>query len=102
MYRLLIVDDEPYTADGLYELIQESGFPDLEVHRCYDAEEAWSLARRMKFDIVLSDIRMPGISGLELQRKMKNRWPMCKFIFLTGLNNSEYVRQALLLSVLRS
>lgn len=95
MYRLLIVDDEPYTVDGLYELLQDSTMPELDLYKACSAEEALQWLLRVKIDIVLSDIRMPGMDGLQLRKKVKERWPLCKFIFLTGMNDAGYARQAL-------
>lgn len=95
MYRLLIVDDEPYTVDGLYEMLDEADLPDMDLYRAYTAEEALERLSGVRMDIVLSDIRMPGMDGLELQRVVRRRWPMCKFIFLTGLNDLDSVRQAM-------
>ncbi|WP_158299285.1 response regulator transcription factor [Paenibacillus antri] len=95
MYRLLIVDDEPYTVDGLYEFLQEADLPEIEMYKAYSAEEALQRLDRAKFDLVISDIRMPGMNGLQLQKKIKARWPACRVIFLTGINDADYVREAL-------
>jgi len=107
MYRLLIVDDEPYTVDGLYEMLQNEagGFgedamagarlPELDLYRAYSAIEAIDWLNRAKIDIVLSDIRMPGMDGLQLLKEIRARWPRCKVLFLTGMNGLPYVQQAL-------
>lgn len=95
MFRLLVVDDEMIIADGLYEVLQ--GLPDLEldVYKAYSGEEAVRLFDRTRFDIVLTDIRMPGISGLQLLDKIRERWPTCKVIFLTGHNEFSYIYSAI-------
>ncbi|HZG88181.1 response regulator [Paenibacillus sp.] len=96
MYRLLIVDDEPYTVDGLFEILQDApGLPEMELYKAYAAEEALACLNRVKVDVVVSDIRMPGMDGLELHRSIRARWPLCKVIFLTGLNDADVVRQAM-------
>lgn len=94
MYRLLIVDDEHLIVDGLYELFQELDGLELHVHRAYSGEEALKLLDYLKVDIVLTDIRMPGISGLELQSAVRQRWTHCKFIFLTGYSDFDLIQQA--------
>ena len=94
MYRLLIVDDEPYTVDGLYELLGESDLGELDLFKAYSPDEALGWLNRVKIDIVLSDIRMPGMDGLQLQRLIKSRWPRCKTIFLTGINEVASIQQA--------
>ncbi|BBH18715.1 hypothetical protein Back11_00600 [Paenibacillus baekrokdamisoli] len=95
MHRLLIVDDEPYTVDGLYELLSATGPAELELYRAYDVDEAADWLNRVKMDIVLSDIKMPGMNGLQLQSWIKDRWPRCKVIFLTGMKDVGFVQQAL-------
>jgi two-component system response regulator YesN len=95
MYRLLIVDDEPYTVDGLYEMLQETDLSEFDLYKAYSASEAIEWLNRVKIDIVLSDIRMPGMDGLQLHRRIKETWPRCKVIFLTGMNEMTYIQQAL-------
>lgn len=95
MYRLLIIDDEPYTVDGLYEMLQEVLDLELDVYRAYSPEEAMEWLTRTKIDIVLSDIRMPGMSGLELQQWVHEQWPRCKIIFLTGMRDIQLAQQAI-------
>lgn len=94
MYRLLIVDDEPFTVDGLYEMLLDEPDLDLDIYRAYSAEEAMRWLSRTKMDIVLSDIRMPEMNGLQLQQWIQSRWPRCKVIFLTGVNDIQYAQQA--------
>lgn len=95
MKRLLIVDDEPYTVDGLYEMLSNVEDLELDLYSDYAAEDAMLRLSRSKMDIVLSDIRMPGMDGLELQQWIRSRWPRCKVIFLTGIGDISYLQQAL-------
>lgn len=94
MYRLLIVDDEPFTVDGLYEMLLDEADRDLDIYRAYSAEDAMGWLSRTKMDIVLSDIRMPEMDGLQLQQWIHSRWPRCKVIFLTGVNDIQYAQLA--------
>lgn len=95
MYRLLIVDDEPILVDGIYRLMLDFEWYELELFRAYSGDEAVEVLRRNRIDIVLTDIRMPGMSGLELQREINRVWPDCKVIFLSGYNDFDYVQTAL-------
>ncbi|MCI3922904.1 response regulator [Paenibacillus sp. TRM 82003] len=94
MYRLLIVDDEAVIADGLFEVL---GKFDVELDLCkaYSGYEALETMRRCRVDIVLTDIRMPGMDGLQLMGRIRSDWPHCKVILLTGYNEFDYVYKAI-------
>ncbi|MGG1878525.1 response regulator [Paenibacillus cisolokensis] len=95
MYRILIVDDEPFIVNGLADLCERSEHLNLEIHKAYSASEALSWLKRTKMDIVLSDIKMPGMSGLALQKEIVKLWPHCKVIFLTGYDDFSYIQEAI-------
>ncbi|XOK64434.1 response regulator transcription factor [Paenibacillus elgii] len=95
MYRLLIIDDEDVIVDGMADLFQEQTDMDLEVCRAYDVLEAIEWLEQTKIDVVLSDIQMPGLSGLQLQQRIMEYWPRCKVIFLTGYNEFAYIHEAM-------
>lgn len=95
MIRLLIVDNERWIVDSLLDLFGRPGKLDLETFGAYSAAEALETLGRMKIDIVLSDIRMPGMDGLALQREIVREWPWCKIIFLSGYDDFDYIQQVL-------
>src|SRR5690606_14704865 len=95
MYRLLIVDDEEIIVNGLYEIFRNIKDLDLDVYKAYSGEEAIEWLNRTRVDIVLTDIRMPGIDGLELLEIIHRSWPQCRVIFLTGYDEFEYVYKAI-------
>lgn len=95
MIRMLIVDDEPYVVEAMKEALAEIEDLPLTLYTAIAAEEAMELMTRTKIDVVLSDIRMPGMTGLELQRWIAERWPRCKVVFLSGVNDFDYIQQAL-------
>lgn len=95
MIRLLIVDNERWIVDSLLDLFGRPGKLELETFGAYSAAEALEALGRMKIDIVLSDIRMPGMDGLALQREIVRQWPWCKIIFLSGYDDFDYIQQAL-------
>lgn len=95
MYRLLIVDDEPMVTDSLYDVIKNADNLDLDIYKAYSGVEAIAWLNRTKIDIVLTDIRMPGITGLQLLDEIYKNWPQSKVIFLTGYDEFEYVYKAI-------
>lgn len=95
MQRMLIVDDEPVILDGLYAFFQKVDFQDMEIIKAYSAFEAIEWLNTVKIDIVLSDICMPGMDGMELIEKIMDRWPRCKILLLTGHNEFDYAHQAI-------
>lgn len=95
MQRLLIVDDMPIIADGLVDLFVEHNELDLEIFRAYSAFEALDILRRLKIDVVLTDIKMPGMSGIDLLKEIRGQWQRCKVIFLTSYDDFNYAREAM-------
>jgi two-component system response regulator YesN len=89
------VDDEAIIADGLTEILGGLGIPGLDVCKAYSGIEALEWLDRTRVDIVLSDIRMPELDGLELMERIRRKWPRCKIIFLTGYNDFESVYKAI-------
>lgn len=95
MNRLLIVDDFPVIVDGLADLFSEKAGPDLEIFRAYSGFEALEVLKQVRIDVVLSDIRMPVKTGIDLLKEIRSHWPRCKVIFLTSYNDFEYARDAI-------
>ncbi|WP_138750874.1 helix-turn-helix domain-containing protein [Paenibacillus sinopodophylli] len=95
MYRMLIVDDEKLLLDGLYELFLESEGHQLELYKASSAIEALAVMSQNRIDILMSDIKMPKMTGLELGDRVKQSWPECKLIFLTGFDEFDYVHHAI-------
>lgn len=95
MYRLLIVDDEPIIANALFEVFQNFRQLDLDVYKAYSGNAALEWLYRTKIDIVLTDIRMPGIDGLALLEQICANWPQCRVILLTGYDEFDYIYKAI-------
>jgi two-component system NtrC family sensor kinase len=90
--NILIVDDEPSFRRVLQGLLENQGY------RCFQAaqaEEARSLLAEHRFDLVICDIRMPGESGLELARWVKNTYPDLAVIMVSGIDDPGEARAAL-------
>lgn len=95
MYRLLVVDNEPIIVESVLDLLHRTEVLDLELYGKHSPLEALKLLESMRFDIVLTDIRMPGMSGIELHREIIQHWPWCKVIFLTGYNDFEFIQEVI-------
>jgi DNA-binding NtrC family response regulator len=79
--RLLIADDEKHVAEGLRLLLEADGFDAVTAG---DGIEAWDLVKTGEFDLLLADLRMPGIDGLELFARMRENGIETEVIFITG------------------
>lgn len=97
--RVMIVDDEKLAADALAESLDWNGVGFVEVCICYDAREAWSILKEGGIDLLLCDIEMPFMSGLDLQRKIVEAQLCTRTILLTCHAEFAYARQALRLGV---
>jgi two-component system, response regulator YesN len=95
MYRLLIVDDEAIIADGLEEVFNNLKYLELDVIKAYSGISALGWLNRTRVDIVISDIRMPGMDGLQLLQNIKSNWPHCRVILLSGYSEFDYVYNAI-------
>jgi len=85
--NLLIVDDEYDALAWLEEMFKFDFDRELDVYSASSAISALELLNSVKFDVVLTDVRMPGMDGITLFQKIKNNWPRCKTVFLTGYRN---------------
>src|SRR5512135_1266838 len=92
--RVLLVDDHNIVRLGLMTLINDQ--PNLEVvGEAGTAAEAVRAAERLKPDVVLMDIRMPGEGGIEATRQITTRWPNIKVVMLTSYADDELVVRAI-------
>ena len=91
----MVIDDEPTHVDGLEQFLLRQEFSNCEIYKAYSAQEALTWMERTKIDIILTDIQMPEITGLELQKKINEQWPRCKVIFLTGYDDFYYIQDAM-------
>ncbi|UVI32666.1 response regulator [Paenibacillus spongiae] len=99
MRKVMIVDDESLVRIGLQSIIEWEPRGYLIAGVFKNGEEALAAARLQSFDVVLTDIRMPGMDGLALIRELKLLDPQLKFIILSSYNDFDYMRQAIQLGV---
>ncbi|MDB5054080.1 MAG: AraC family transcriptional regulator [Bacilli bacterium] len=96
MYQMLIVDDEVHVVDRLVTTIPWSTVGIENVYKAYSGTEAVSLLNQFSIDIVLTDIQMPGMSGLELIAEINRKWKKTKCILLSGHSDFKYAKEAIL------
>jgi len=78
---VLIVDDERVIADTLSTILSKSGFSTM---TAYDGPSALTLAREFTPDLLISDVMMPGMTGIDLAIKVTQTIPECKVLLFSG------------------
>lgn len=95
MYQLLIVDDQPDLVEDLATNIDWSSINISSVYQAHSGSEALDIMKMTQIDIVITDIRMPGLSGLDLIEAIRESWSHVKCILLSGYSDFEYAQRAL-------
>jgi putative two-component system response regulator len=90
--RILILDDQEIIRVQLRRILKKNGFTVLEAP---DAQKALEILNREPVDLLLSDIRMPGMTGLDLMRTMAHRIPDIAVIMVSGVDNMEMAMECL-------
>ena len=90
--KILVVDDHPLVRFGVINQLKSTGEFTI-VGEAEDGEEAIEKTKTLKPDLVIIDIFMPGLSGIEATRLIKKKYPETKVLALTGFENEDYVYQ---------
>lgn len=94
MIRILLAEDQAMVRQGLKMMIETAA--DLRViGQAVNGKEALECCEKYVYDIVILDIRMPEMNGLEAARIIHSRWPNCKILILTTFNDEKYALEAL-------
>jgi two-component system response regulator YesN len=99
MYRILIIDDEPVVREGISQTIDWAALGYELVGACRDGREGLEALETHSPDVVLTDICMPFVDGLELAAWIGERYPTTRTILLTGYDEFEYAHEAVKLRV---
>jgi DNA-binding NarL/FixJ family response regulator len=91
---VLLVDDHPVVVEGLRKVLATAGDIDV-TGEAHDAANAIEQARLLSPDVVLLDLRMPGASGVQAVRRMREQSVNAAVIILTSYGDQAYVRQAM-------
>ena len=92
--RILIVDDEEELVSALTERLNLRGFVASGATR---GDEALNILETKEFDVVLLDLKMPGLGGLEVIRRIKNARPSLEVILLTGHGSMKSIEEGMAL-----
>jgi DNA-binding NarL/FixJ family response regulator len=92
--RLMIVDDQKLMREGLRTLLELEGGFEI-VAEAGDGQAALDAYAELQPDVVLMDIRMPGMDGVEATRRLHEKWSNARVIILTTFNDDAYVFEAL-------
>ena len=84
--RVLIVDDEGQFVDAVVERLRLRGF---DAEGVTTGHEAMELLGQSSYDVLLLDVKMPGLGGLEILSRVKEKWPGLRVVFLTGHGSSQ-------------
>jgi DNA-binding NtrC family response regulator len=89
--RVLVVDDKPNMLELLVKILGET----YEVHTASDGAAALARLEREGFDVVLTDVRMPGADGFEVVKAVKLRWPHTEVVMMTAYASVEAAVEAI-------
>lgn len=98
MYRILIVDDEKIERNGIRFLAKQTGI-DLDIFEACNGKEAIAFLEKTQVDILLTDVKMPFIDGMELLKIVCPLYPEMKCIIFSGYSEFEYAKNAMRLGV---
>ena len=90
--QLLLVDDEPIVGKRLMPSLAKNGY---DVDFCVSGQEALDRLQHTSYDIVVTDVRMQDVDGLQILEHVKARSPRTKVIIITGYATIEVAREAL-------
>ncbi len=85
-FKVLLIDDE---AELVYTLAERLVIRGIEAAAVTEGEAALEILKQKQFDVVLLDVKMPGISGIDLMKEIKKVQPAVKIILLTGRGSQE-------------
>lgn len=99
MYNLLIVEDESFARDGLLRHINWKSMNIAHIRAAANGVSALEIVQNFEPHIMLSDIKMPHMNGIELATIIREKFPNCKILFLSGYADKKYLLSAIALKV---
>lgn len=99
MKKVMIVEDEELILQGIRSILDWESLGLEVVHMAHNGQEAFEMWEREPVEIVVTDISMPVMDGLALLKKIRSQEESVRFIILTGYDEFDYARKAILLGV---
>jgi two-component system, response regulator YesN len=99
-YKILIVDDESIEREAIQFILSKQTRYEFHFFEAINGQEAISSVALNSPDIIMMDIRMPGLNGIESTRIIRKILPNTKIIFLTAYNQFDYAHEAIKLGVM--
>lgn len=99
MYKLIVVDDEEDVREGVSQEIDWHSHGYEVVAKAENGREALELVERLRPDVVVTDIKMPFMNGLQLAESIGREYPGIRIIILTGFDEFEYAQKAVKLHI---
>lgn len=101
MVRVIVVDDEPLICNGIRRVMPWEELGCEFVGSFQNGAAVLESIEKLRPDLVISDIRMPKVDGLELTEQLRRRFPEIRVILLTGFKNFDYVQKGMELRTVR-
>lgn len=101
MYKVVIIDDEEIIVEGMSRIVDWAKYDCEVVGKAYNGVEGLDVIHEVKPDIILSDISMPGLDGLQMIAALKVEFPDMMICILTGYRDFDYAQSAIRLGVHR-
>ncbi|MDU0206238.1 response regulator [Paenibacillus sp. MAH-36] len=99
MYKLILVDDEEDVREGVVREVDWEAIGFEVIEKAENGREALEMVERLQPDVVVTDIQMPFMNGLQLAEAIRERFPTIKLIILTGHDEFEYAQRAIKLHI---
>lgn len=99
MKSIVIIDDESVVIEAIEMMVQRAGLDYKIVGTADNGVDGLRVVRKLRPDVVITDIRMPGMDGLALIEQTTQELPLCVFIVISGYREFEYAHKAISLNV---
>lgn len=100
MIKVLIADDERFTRQGILDMVDWDKLNVSEVKEAYDGINALEILKDFEPNILLTDVRMPRLNGIDLAFKARELYPNCMILFMSVYSDKEYLKSAIKLKAI--